>query len=223
MHPYDHRDVVAGQATVGRELAAQAPDLDTVLVAVGGGGLAAGVTSWYQGDVEVVGVEPVSIPALHDALAAGYPVEVPVSGLAADSLGAKRIGAVPWACLQPHLRRVVLVTDEEIAAAQRRLWSALHLVAEPGGAAALAAVLSGAYVPAAGRARRGGGVRFEHRSVAGGRGLIDGRARRRAGVRPHRLNAVAASRAAQRTENTSSPPASLLVAWPVRRRCSRWA
>jgi threonine dehydratase len=147
VHPYDHPLVVAGQGTMARELDQQAPGLDTVLVAVGGGGLIAGAASWFQGRVKVVSVEPSTIPAMRTAIDAGHPVEVAVSGLAADSLGAKRIGAVPWACAAPFVHQAVLVSDDDLRLAQRRLWSALHLVAEPGGAAALAALLSGAYRP----------------------------------------------------------------------------
>jgi threonine dehydratase len=150
VHPYDHPHVVAGQGTVGAELARQAPNLDTVLVAVGGGGLIAGVASWFRGDVKVVSVEPETIPAMASALRDGTPVEVPVSGLAADSLGAKRIGAVPWACASPFVHEAVLVSDDDIRAAQRALWRQFHLVVEPGGAAAAAALLSGAYRPADG-------------------------------------------------------------------------
>ena len=150
VHPYDHPLVVAGQGTMTRELDDQAPGLDTVLVAVGGGGLIAGAAAWYRGRVKVVSVEPATIPAMRAALDAGHPVDVGVSGLAADSLGAKRIGAVPWACASPFVHEAVLVADDDIRTAQRRLWSSLHLVAEPGGAAALAALLCGAYRPAAG-------------------------------------------------------------------------
>jgi threonine dehydratase len=150
VHPYDHPLVVAGQGTVGLELAEQAPEVDTVLVAVGGGGLVAGVASWFRGDVKVVSVEPETIPAMQQALVHGAPVEVSVSGLAADSLGAKRIGDVPWACASPFVHEAVLVTDDDIRAAQRRLWAELRVLAEPGGAAACAALLSGAYRPAPG-------------------------------------------------------------------------
>ena len=150
VHPYDHSDVVAGQGTVGRELADQARGLDTVLVAVGGGGLLAGVASWFRGEVKVVSVEPMTTPALERALVHGEPVEVGVSGLAADSLGAKRIGAVPWACAAPFVHDAVLVDDDAIRAAQRRLWEETRLMVEPGGAAAAAALMCGAYVPAPG-------------------------------------------------------------------------
>lgn len=147
VHPYDHADVVAGQGTMARELNEQEPEVTTVLVAVGGGGLIAGAASWYRGRVKVVSVEPESIPAMHRALPAGAPVEVGVSGIAADSLGAKRIGAVPFACVAPFVTEAVLVSDDAIRDTQRELWSALRLVVEPGGAAALAALRAGAYRP----------------------------------------------------------------------------
>jgi threonine dehydratase len=150
VHPYDHPSTVAGAGTVARELEAQAPALDTVLVAVGGGGLIAGVASWYRGRVKVVSVEPEGIPAMQRAIAAGEPVEVPVGGFASDSLGAKRIGAVPWACAAPFVHEAVLVSDDAIRATQRLLWQACRIIAEPGGAAALAALVDGVYEPAPG-------------------------------------------------------------------------
>ena len=150
MHPYDQPEVVAGAGTVGLELAEQVPDADTVLVAVGGGGLIAGVASWFRGDVRVVGVEPEACPTLHAALEAGQPVDVDVGGFAADSLGPRRVGEIAFAAATAWVERVVLVPDETIREAQRRLWRDAHLVAEPGGAASLAALIAGAYRPAAG-------------------------------------------------------------------------
>jgi threonine dehydratase len=150
VHPYDHPLVVAGQGTMARELDEQVPAFDTVLVAVGGGGLIAGVCAWFGDRVRIVSVEPETIPAMVEARRAGHPVEVDVSGLAADSLGAKAIGAVPFACAAPFVDDAVLVSDDSIRAAQRALWASVQLMAEPGGAAALAALLSGAYEPAAG-------------------------------------------------------------------------
>jgi threonine dehydratase len=150
VHPYDHADTVAGQGTMARELASQTPDADTVLVAVGGGGLIAGAASWYRGAVKVVSVEPETIPGMARALAAGAPVEVEVSGLAADSLGTRQVGAVPFACAAPFVNEAVLVSDDDIRAAQRELWDLARLAAEPGGAAAYAALVSGAYRPAPG-------------------------------------------------------------------------
>jgi len=149
MHAYDQPEVVAGAGTVGLELAEQVPDADTILVAVGGGGLIAGVASWFRGDVRVVGVEPEACPTLHDALRAGAPVDVDVGGLAADSLGPRRVGAIAFAAASAWVERVVLTSDEAIREAQRRLWHDAHLVAEPGGAASLAGLIAGAYQPAA--------------------------------------------------------------------------
>jgi threonine dehydratase len=147
VHPYDHPLVVAGQGTMARELDEQVRGFDTVLVAVGGGGLIAGVCAWFGDRVRIVSVEPASIPAMREARRAGRPVEVAVSGLAADSLGATAIGAVPFACAAPFVDDAVVVSDDAIRAAQRELWASVRLMAEPGGAAALAAVLSGAYRP----------------------------------------------------------------------------
>jgi threonine dehydratase len=150
MHPFDQPEVVAGQGTIGIELAEQVPDAETVLVAVGGGGLMGGIAAWFAGDVRVVAVEPASCRCLDAALEAGEPVEVPVAGIAADSLGARRVGDIAFAVARAHVDRVVLVEDDAIREAQRAIWRDLSLVAEPGGAAALAAVRSGAYAPAPG-------------------------------------------------------------------------
>jgi threonine dehydratase len=147
MHAYDQPEVVAGQGTVAAELSEQVPDADIVLVAIGGGGLIGGIGAWYEGRVRVFGVEPETSTCMTAALAAGEPVEVPVSGYAADSLGAKRAGEIAFAVVSKHIERVVLVTDDAIRDAQRKLWSSVRVFAEPGGAAALAALLSGAYVP----------------------------------------------------------------------------
>lgn len=147
-HAYDDPDIVAGQGTCGRELEAQVGGaFDTVLVAVGGAGLIGGIAAWFAGRKRVVGVEPEPIPALHDALAAGRPVEVAVSGLAADSLGASSVGEVPFAVARRYVDRSVLVPDDAIAQAQRDLWARFRLAAEPGGAAAWAALVGKAYVP----------------------------------------------------------------------------
>jgi threonine dehydratase len=150
-HAYDDPDIVAGQGTCGRELDRQVDGaLDTVLVAVGGAGLIGGIAAWFSSRVRVVGVEPERIPALHEALAADRPVEVEVSGLAADSLGASSVGSVPFSVARRHVERSVLVPDETIAQAQRDLWARFRIAAEPGGAAAWAALLGKAYVPAPG-------------------------------------------------------------------------
>ena len=150
MHPFDQPEVVAGQGTIGVELAEQVPDADTVVVAVGGGGLIGGIAAWFANDVRVVAVEPASSRCLDAALEAGEPVDVPVGGIAADSLGARRVGGIAFAVARTHVDRVVLVEDDAIRDAQRAIWRELRMVAEPGGAAALAAVRSGAYVPAPG-------------------------------------------------------------------------
>lgn len=150
VHAYDHPDVLAGQGTVGMELEAAAPELTHVLVATGGGGLIGGVAAWYAGRAQVVSVEPEACPALHDALNAGQPVPAAVGGVAADSLGARQVGALGFAVAQRHVSEAVLVTDGAIRAAQALLWDALRLVAEPGGAAALAALTSGAWTPSPG-------------------------------------------------------------------------
>lgn len=149
IHAYDRFETLAGQGTTALEWREQSPQLDTVLVAVGGGGLIGGVAAYYAGDVRVVGVEPERCPALNHALAAGEPVDSPVGGIAADSLGARRVGALMFPLAQKFVDRSVLVTDEAIVAAQKMLWDRLRVVTEPGGAAAFAALLSGKYVPAA--------------------------------------------------------------------------
>jgi len=146
-HAYDQREVVAGQGTATAELLAHTPDLDTLLVAVGGGGLLAGAAAWVGDDVRLIGVETYDTAALHAARAAGRPVDVEVGGLAASSLGARRVGELAWAA-QRWVDDSLLVDDAEVADAQRRLWANARLAAEPGGATALAALTSGRYVPA---------------------------------------------------------------------------
>ncbi|MCP5155155.1 MAG: threonine/serine dehydratase [Ectothiorhodospiraceae bacterium] len=148
VHAYDQPETVAGQGTLARELEAQLQGLDTVVVAVGGGGLIAGIAGWLGQRVRVVGVEPVLAPTLTRALAAGTPVDVKVGGIAADSLGARRIGEIAFCAARRGLiERTVLVEDEQIRAAQLALWDSLRVVTEPAGAAALAALTSGAYRP----------------------------------------------------------------------------
>jgi threonine dehydratase len=150
VHPFDHPDTVAGQGTMARELDAQLGGYDTLVVASGGGGFTAGQAAWVRDRVKVVSVEPVSSQCLRAALHAGEPVDVTVGGVAADALGARRLGAVPWEIVRSFVDDAVVVADEDIVAAQRELWQSLRLVVEPGGAAALAALRAGAYVPAAG-------------------------------------------------------------------------
>ena len=147
VHAYDDAAVIAGQGTVGAEFAAQAPELTHVLVAAGGGGLLAGIAAWYAGAVTVIGVEPESCPTLHAARAAGRPVPVATGGIAADSLGAREAGAEVLPIVVAHVARLLLVPDAAIAAARALLWDRLRLLVEPGGATALAALLSGAFVP----------------------------------------------------------------------------
>jgi threonine dehydratase len=147
VHAYDQPEVAAGQGTLAMELLEQVGPVDTVLVAVGGGGLVAGVAAALEGRVRVVGVEPEGCPTLHAALVAGHPVDVEVGGIAADSLGARRVGGVCWAVARRTGLRSVLVPDEAVARARRRLWDELRVLAEYGGAAALAPLLTGAYLP----------------------------------------------------------------------------
>ena len=145
VHAFDQLETLLGQGTLALELAEQAPRLDTVLVAVGGGGLIGGIAAWYAGATKVVAVEPEGAPTLAHALAAGEPVDAPAGSVAADSLAPKRIGAMVFPIAQRYVSGVVLVSDDEILAAQRALWNTLRVVAEPGGVTALAALLSGRY------------------------------------------------------------------------------
>jgi threonine dehydratase len=148
VHAYDQAEVLAGQGTLARELAAQAPEVTHVLVATGGGGLIGGIAAWYAGSsVQVISVEPEGCPTLATALRAGRPVPAPVGGLAADSLGARQVGALMFPIAARHVAAAVLVPDAAIRAAQQRLWDGCRLLAEPGGATALAALLAGAWVP----------------------------------------------------------------------------
>ncbi len=149
VHAYDQLETLLGQGTLGMELAEQVP-LDTVLVSVGGGGLLGGVAAWYAGKVKVIGVEPESAPTLTEALKAGRPVDAPAGGIAADSLAPRRVGELMFPIARAHVATVLLVSDAAIRRAQEALWSAVRIVAEPGGAAAFAALLSGVYTPAAG-------------------------------------------------------------------------
>jgi threonine dehydratase len=152
IHPYDAVETVAGQGTVAVEWEEDLErlgleKLDTVLVAVGGGGLIAGVAAWFRGRVKVVGVEPEGARALHAALEADKPVDVTVNSLAADSLGAKRVGELDFDIAKSFVSGVVLVKDAAIIEAQRGLWADHSIIGEPGGAAAFAAIASGAYQP----------------------------------------------------------------------------
>ena len=150
VHAYDQMETLCGAGSVGLEFEAQAPGIDTLLVACGGGGLIGGIAGWYQGRVRIVGVEPEKAPTLYRALEAGRPVDAEAGGIAADSLAPKRVGELMFPLAERWVERVALVSDEALMAAQRALWSTLRVVAEPGGAAAFAALLSGAYRPVAG-------------------------------------------------------------------------
>ncbi|MDB5039843.1 MAG: threonine dehydratase [Candidatus Eremiobacteraeota bacterium] len=150
VHAFNQDETILGQGTLARELEEQAPDIDTVFAAVGGGGLIAGIAAWYRGATRVVGVEPELAPQLERALAAGRPVVTEGSGIAADSLASRQIGARTFPIAQRFVDRVALVGDDAIRAAQAALWQQLRIVAEPGGAAAFAALLSGRYRPADG-------------------------------------------------------------------------
>src|SRR5580698_1662515 len=147
IHAYDQAETVLGQATVGLELESQAKELTTLLVAVGGGGLISGIAEWYAGRINIVGVEPTQAPTLTRALEAGRPVDAEAGGIAADSLAPRRVGELVFPIAQRYVKHTVLVSDDAIREAQRRLWKTLRVVAEPGGAAALAALMSGQYIP----------------------------------------------------------------------------
>ena len=147
-HAYDQPEVVAGAGTLALEMEEQGGSLpDTVLVSVGGGGLIGGVAAWVESRAHVVALEPEGAPTLHAARAAGQPVDVDVSGIAADSLGARRIGAIGWAVSQRHVHQSLLLSDGAIRAAQRWLWKELKLAVEPAAALGLAALQTGAYRP----------------------------------------------------------------------------
>jgi threonine dehydratase len=146
IHAYDQPETMIGQGTVGLEIEGDAPKIDTLLVAVGGG-LIGGIAAWYAGRIRIVAVEPELSPTLHDALAAGRPIDAPAGGIAADSLAPRRVGELMFPIARSFVERSVLVSDEVIRSAQRALWSTLRVVAEPGGAVALAALLSTAYQP----------------------------------------------------------------------------
>lgn len=150
VHAYDQDETILGQGTIGVELDEQAPDIDTLLVPVGGGGLVAGIAAWYAGRVKVIGVEPVACPTLTKALAAGHPVDAEGGGVAADSLAPRRVGERVFPIARQYVHNVLLVTDDAIVNSQQALWRTLRIVAEPAGAAAFSALLSGAYKPGLG-------------------------------------------------------------------------
>ena len=150
VHAYDQQEVLAGQGTIGLELEQDAPELTHVLIAAGGGGLFGGIGAWYAGRAGLVVVEPEACATLTTAQKAGAPVDVPVGGIAADSLGARRAGRLAFDVLRATNATCVTLPDEAIIAARRWLWEKLRIVAEPGGAAALAALLSGTWRAPAG-------------------------------------------------------------------------
>lgn len=148
IHPFDQRETLLGQGTVGLEIEQQAPEVDTLLVAVGGGGLIGGIAAWFGGKIRMIGVEPEKAPTLTRALAAGKPVDAEAGGIAADSLAPRRVGELMFPLAQKYVERVLLVTDDEIRAAQQTLWREIRIAAEPGAAAAFAALASRRYRPA---------------------------------------------------------------------------
>jgi threonine dehydratase len=150
VHAYDQAETLLGQGSVGLELEHDAPDIETLLVAVGGGGLIGGIAAWYAGRTRIIAVEPVESPTLHTALAAGRPVDAPAGGIAADSLAPRQVGQLMFPIARAHVEQVLLVNDDAIRQAQAALWSTLRAVVEPGWAAAFAALLAGQYRPAPG-------------------------------------------------------------------------
>lgn len=149
IHAYDQPETLLGQGSVGAELERQAPALDTLLIAVGGGGLLGGIAAWFADGprIRLVAVEPEAAPTLHAALAAGRPVDAPAGGIAADSLAPRRVGELMFPLARKHVASSLLVSDDSIRAAQEALWRVLRVAAEPGGAAAFAALLAGRHVP----------------------------------------------------------------------------
>ena len=150
VHAYDQRETILGQGTLGLELAEQAASLDTVLVPVGGGGLLAGVASWFTGDVRVIAVEPEGAPTLSYARAAGQPTDAPAGSVAADALAPRRVGELVFPITESYVDDVLLVDDASILAGQRALWQAFRVAAEPAASVGIAALLAGAYKPAPG-------------------------------------------------------------------------
>ncbi len=147
IHAFDQPETLLGQGSVGLEAEQQCPDLDTLLVGVGGGGLIGGIAAWYQGRVKLIAVEPQASPTLYRALEAGHPVDAEAGGIAADSLAPRRVGELMYPLAERFVERVVLVQDDDIRKTQQALWRVLRIAAEPGGAAAMTALLSAAYRP----------------------------------------------------------------------------
>jgi threonine dehydratase len=150
IHAFNQEETLLGQGTLGLEIEADLPGIDTLLVAVGGGGLIGGVAAWFSGRIRIIAVEPEGAPTLYRAFEAGKPVDAPAEGIAADSLAPKRVGEMMFPIAEAFVERSILVSDDDIVAAQKALWDRVRIIAEPGGAAAFAAMLSGRYVPADG-------------------------------------------------------------------------
>lgn len=150
IHAFNQPETLVGQGTLGKEIEDDLPGIDTLLVAVGGGGLIGGVAAWFRGRVKIVAVEPEEAPTLSMALAAGHPVDAPAGGIAADSLAPRQVGELMFPIARDHVGQSVLVTDDAIRQAQKALWDSVRVATEPGGAAAMAAILSGRYVPGEG-------------------------------------------------------------------------
>ncbi len=144
---FNQAETVLGAGTLGLELLRQAPDITTVLAGIGGGGLLSGIATACDGGIRVVGVEPEGAPTMTEALAAGRPVDAATGSVAVDSLAPRRVGELTFSVVSARAHSVVLVSDEAILQAQQALWDKLRVVGEPGGCAALAALLSGRYVP----------------------------------------------------------------------------
>ncbi len=150
IHAFNQEETLVGQGTLGLEIEQDLPEIDTLLVAVGGGGLIGGIAAWFAGRIRIVAIEPEGAPTLHRAFEAGHPVDAPAEGVAADSLAPKRVGEMMFPIAEAFVERSILVTDDAIISAQKALWERVRIIAEPGGAAAFAALLSGRYTPASG-------------------------------------------------------------------------
>ncbi|MBZ9945075.1 threonine/serine dehydratase [Mesorhizobium sp. BR1-1-13] len=150
IHAFNQEETLIGQGTLGLEIENDLPQIDTLLVAVGGGGLIGGIAAWFAGRIRIVAVEPEGAPTLYRALEAGHPVDAPAEGIAADSLAPKRVGEMMFPIAEAFVERSILVSDDDIVAAQKALWDRVRIMSEPGGAAAFGAILSGRYAPAPG-------------------------------------------------------------------------
>jgi len=148
IHAFNQEETLVGQGTLGLEIEQDLPEIDTLLVAVGGGGLIGGIAAWYAGRIRIIAIEPEGAPTLHRAFEAGHPVDAPAEGIAADSLAPKRVGEMMFPIAEAFVERSILVSDDDIIAAQKALWNRVRIISEPGGAAAFAAILSGRYTPA---------------------------------------------------------------------------